>query len=82
VLRIMLEDGFTAVDVQCKNCRYFDVIPNPRRTPDNGLCRVKAPISDGKDRPGRRSDAQWPMVKTTDWCGEFVPISREPPEPV
>ena len=42
----------------CANCRFY--VPKAGTMKDIGRCRRRSPTLDG-----------WPVMFTTDWCGDF-----------
>ena len=58
--------------VTCIDCLFF--APNADPDPGKGQCRIKAPqiFYEGSDFTGsRRALTVWPVVRFTDWCGDF-----------
>ena len=57
----------------CLNCRFYE----PRYADDStvGYCRRFPPHGSGR----MISDWAFPMVRRSDWCGEWTSISEERP---
>jgi hypothetical protein len=68
----------------CGNCRFFD--PASGRELGGGCCRRHAPrpaLGPGDPDAGA-TDAYWPVVLDSEWCGEWAPhppVSRAEPGP-
>lgn len=62
----------------CSNCKFCDTITNPVQATAMMICRVKPPGSQGQCiglDPGSKTPqwvytTLWPVVSTSDWCGE------------
>jgi hypothetical protein len=54
--------------VKCETCKFFD----PEEDSDEGRCRRHAPRHD--------SFTCWPITNNDDWCGEWKPKAKAPPE--
>lgn len=55
----------------CGGCRYYGGT-QARNGHALGECRKHTP------RVDRDGAAAWPLVKPSDWCGEFAPVPRPP----
>lgn len=51
----------------CAGCRYFRPLPGPA---DRGECRIHPP------RVSKDLGAEWPAVRSSDWCGKFTPALK------
>lgn len=57
----------------CQRCRFFVPSESGR---DTGYCRFNPPQVIQGTNPGTTA-AIFPIVKTTWWCGQFMPGSRQ-----
>ena len=57
---------------RCGNCKYHFTDPN---NVTQGVCRRRPPIPIvvGGNKKGAQISFQWPIVKSTLWCGEWKP---------
>ncbi|MGM4967410.1 hypothetical protein AB7714_28210 [Tardiphaga sp. 1201_B9_N1_1] len=53
-------------DQSCRDCRFF--IADPSRRADDGNCHRHAPAATFSPV----ANAYWPLVSSSNWCGEFV----------
>lgn len=58
-------------DKACNVCAFFDndAVKETSATETGGLCRFSAPTFLTEEE--KAGAAQWPVVKSTDWCGSF-----------
>lgn len=60
----------------CNSCKFYELhaANSEHELADAGLCRANPPVTQ-KDADSR---GYWPVVKSTDWCGQFeTPIAAE-----
>jgi len=61
---------------KCENCRFFDA-HNAAEEDEEGYCRRHSPRPVVTKRDGMTDDpndvvAWWPVVLSSDWCGDFA----------
>ena len=53
-----------AIADKCKICKFF--------FDKDSTCQVTAPLASSIAGQLTKINATWPIVKPTDWCGEFI----------
>lgn len=54
---------------ECAKCKFFS--PSINWSGDRGLCRATLPSIGVAEFGGIGYGGEWPVVRSTDWCGEF-----------
>lgn len=66
------------MDRRCDECKWWEHYDNGRVHTRVGLCKRHPPTAIEFDHPhpnderSRRGKALWPILRDSDWCGEFA----------
>lgn len=52
-------------EISCENCKFFKLYSKDVDGDNRGDCRKKSPII------SLHGASRWPIVTSTDWCGDF-----------